>query len=364
MLQPTDIYEKLSRDVVGQDAAVRLMSVAIHKHLISHSTGNVLIIGNSGTGKTTLLRAVGRFLSGTEGYERFSTMVRMNANVLADLTAKGGQAHVLLDRLAMQAMRTLRERAHLEAMREYVSHGIVCIDEVDKIRAVVRDEPNVKGIMAQDSLLTLLEDEHVQMSMPYYNEGKWQRQNVVLNTKHILFIAAGAFEDLYSQVLNRVVKKDGWDSLSMLVERFDGTLESRTMFRLQEHVSHEDLFSYGMMPQFMARFSNVIMLKDLRAQDLARIFTEVPDAIWPAAENYFKGFGVDLRITRDALEYLMDRAAENSRMGARALWELFGKVMAEYEFDPRGTDAVEQREGQDVLELTKEMIEAAVPRQS
>jgi len=360
MLQPTDIHKELESDVVGQDPAVRLMSVAIHKHLVSHSTGNVLMIGNSGTGKTTLLRAVGRFLSGMEGYERFSTIVRMNANVLADLTAKGGQAHVLLDRLAMEAMRTLREGADLDTMREYVSHGIVCIDEVDKIRAEVRNEANVKGIMAQDSLLTLLEDEHVQMSMPYYERGKWQRQNVLLNTKHILFIAAGAFEDLYSQVLDRVVKKDGWDSLRMLVERSDGTLDSRMVFRLGDHVSHEDLFSYGMMPQFMARFGNVIMLKDLGPQDLARIFTDVPDAIWPAAQDYFKRFGIDLQITEDAMHRLVDRAAENSRLGARALWEIFAKVIGEYEFDPRGTGAVEQRNGQDVLELTGEMVEAAL----
>ena len=90
-MTPTRIYESLRRDVIGQDKALREMAVAIYKHLIEHSAGNVLMIGNSGTGKTTIMRAVERFFAEAEGYEKFSTIIRINANLVADLADRGQQ---------------------------------------------------------------------------------------------------------------------------------------------------------------------------------------------------------------------------------------------------------------------------------
>ena len=72
LITPKKIFADLSRDVIGQDQALQDMSVAIYKHLMEHSVGNVLMIGNSGTGKTTIMRAVERFFSQTEGFEKLS----------------------------------------------------------------------------------------------------------------------------------------------------------------------------------------------------------------------------------------------------------------------------------------------------
>jgi ATP-dependent Clp protease ATP-binding subunit ClpX len=229
-MTPRDIFAILSENVIGQEKALQDMSVAVYKHLIEHSVGNVLMIGNSGTGKTTIMQAAERFFSQARGFEKFSTIIRINANLVADLASRGKQTNVVMDRLAQQAGRILGEQADLDTVRDYVAHGIVCIDEVDKIRAVVGGEPNVKGIVAQDSLLTLMENENVRVELPYFDAGSWHTVTTPINTEHILFVAGGAFEELYDQVYNRSSEKSGSDSFWKLVPRADGTMERRFVF--------------------------------------------------------------------------------------------------------------------------------------
>jgi ATP-dependent Clp protease ATP-binding subunit ClpX len=358
-IDPSQIFAQLNREVIGQDAALREMAVAMYKHLISHAVGNVLMIGNSGTGKTTVMRSVERFLVENHGYERFSTIIRINANLVADLAMRGAQTNVVMDRLARQAANYLKERASLETMTEYTSHGIVCVDEVDKIRSVVGGEPNVKGIVAQDSLLTLMENENVQVNMPYFEKGEWKQTMVPINTRHILFVAGGAFEDLYTQVYERVTEKHGLSNLMKLVPRADGTLERRVVFRMGDHMSYADLFKYGMTPQFIARFNSIIMLGDLTAPDLVKIFKDIPNAIWPTAQDFFKNLNITLDMTDTAMRLLADRAADNNRLGARALHEVFGKIIKRFEYDPAASGLIQEGEGRRVLLITDDIIRQA-----
>jgi ATP-dependent Clp protease ATP-binding subunit ClpX len=361
-ITPTSIFADLSRDVIGQDEALRGMAVAIYKHLIEHSVGNVLMIGNSGTGKTTIMRAVERYFSETGGFERYSTIIRINANLVADLASRGAQTNLVMDRLARQAASLLGERADLETMVDYVSHGIVCVDEVDKIRAVVGGEPNVKGIVAQDSLLTLMENENVQVEMPCFENGQWRTVTTHLNTEHVFFVAGGAFEDLYDQVYHRVTDKSGSDKFWQLVPRADGTLDRRFIFDLSRHMTQEDIFEYGMTPQFLSRFDNVIMLRDLAASTLARIFRDIEGAIWPAAVDYFRHAGITLTISDEAAFLIADLAAKKNRLGARALREVFGSIVKRLEFDPQSTGLVREQNGQQVLEITREVVEENQPK--
>jgi len=360
-LSPRQILDDLSRDVIGQDQALQDMSVAIYKHLIEHSSRNVLMIGNSGTGKTTIMRSVERFFSQTKGFEKYSTIIRINANLVADLASRGKQTHIVMDRLARQAANLLGERADLETMKAYVSHGIVCVDEVDKIRSVIGGEPNVKGIVAQDSLLTLMENEYVQVDMPYFEAGDWHSQNTTINTEHIFFVAGGAFEELYDQVYERVTKKSGADKFWRLEPRADGSLDRRFIFDLARYMSQEDMFHYGMTPQFLSRFDSVVMLSDLSAPHLATIFRDTQGAIWPAAVDYFRHAGITLTITTEAINMIADLAARKNRLGARALREVFGNIVKRLEFDPFATGLVREQDGQQVLEITKEVIDAAQP---
>ena len=118
---PKQIFAELSRDVIGQDEALRGMSVAIYKHLIGHSVGNVLMVGNSGTGKTTIMRAVERFYSTTRELAKHSTIIRINANLVADLASRGRQTNIVMDRLAHQAASILGigERTLYRKLKQY-----------------------------------------------------------------------------------------------------------------------------------------------------------------------------------------------------------------------------------------------------
>ena len=358
-MTPTRIFESLRRDVIGQDAALRDMAVAIYKHLIEHSAGNVLMIGNSGTGKTTIMKAVERFFAEAEGYERFSTIIRINANLVADLANRGQQSNVVMDRLARHAADLLGEKADLETVSTYVAHGIVCVDEVDKIRAVVGGEPSVRGITAQDSLLTLMENEHVQVEMRYFESGRWHTQVEPVNTTHVLFVAGGAFEELFDQVLERVTKHSGIDKFYKQILSADGSYRRKFEFRLSEHLTQEDIFNYGMSPQFLSRFDSTIMLGDLGAKHLVEIFRNTEDAIWPQAVAYFRKMGIDMNITDEAAFLIADIAADKNRLGARALREVFGSIIKRLEFDPVASGLVQERDGQPVLVITREVVEAA-----
>ncbi len=363
-MTPKEIFALLRHDVIGQDRALQDMSVAIYKHLIEHSTGNVLMIGNSGTGKTTIMKAVERFFSEAAGYEKFSTIIRINTNLVADLANRGQQSNVVMDRLARHAADLLGEQASLETLREYVAHGIVCVDEVDKIRAVVGGEPSVKGINAQDGLLTLMENEHVQVEMRYFESGRWHSQVEPVNTAHVLFVAGGAFEDLYDQVIQRVTKHSGIDKFYRQVPSADGSYKRQFIFKLSEYLTQEDIFHYGMSPQFVSRFDSMIMLGDLRAEHLVKIFMDTADAIWPQAVAYFRNMDITLSITEEAASLVADIAAGKNRLGARALREVFGSIIKRLEFDPAASGLVQERDGRQVLEITTEVVEAARPEQA
>jgi ATP-dependent Clp protease ATP-binding subunit ClpX len=360
-MTPTEIFNALRQDVIGQDQALQDMAVAIYKHLIEHSVGNVLLIGNSGTGKTTIMRAAERFFFHAEGFEKFSTIIRINANLVADLASRGVQSNVVMERLARQAANNLGERATLDTMLDYVSHGIVCVDEVDKLRAAIGGEPNVKGIVAQDSLLTLMENENVQVDMPYFEAGSWHVVTTPVNTRHILFVAGGAFEELYDQVFERVTKNSGSDKFYKLVPRADGSLERRFVFDMARHMALEDIFDYGMTPQFLSRFASIVMLRDFSAPDLIKIFRDVPGAIWPIAVDYFKHAGITLTITEDAAFLIADRAVRENRLGARALNDVFGSIVKRLEFDPMASGLVKEQGEQQVLEINRAVVEAALP---
>jgi ATP-dependent Clp protease ATP-binding subunit ClpX len=113
-----------------------------------------------------------------------------------------------------------------------------------------------------------------------------------------------------------------------------------------------------MTPQFLSRFDSVVMLDDLSAPHLVRIFRDTHGAIWPATVDYFRYAGITLTITEEAEFLIADLAARKNRLGARALREVFGTIVKRLEFDPLATGLVREQEGQQVLEITKEMVDA------
>ena len=328
---PAQIAQALEKRIVGQKEAVREMSVALSKKLARLKVGNILLIGSSGSGKTTLMQAVEGLLASSPALALRSTVVRVHANVLGEEAEQGHPAEKLLRRLLERAREQLGEAAPVERLVEQATHGLVFVDEVDKIRSQVGGQPNVAGIRAQEALLTLIENEAVPLTLPGWAGGA----TVNVNSSGLLFVCAGAFEGLYDAVYHRVTAgRDQGALRPVTVVDEDGRAREELQFSLRDWLKTEDLFEYGVSPQFLSRFDAVVLLEPLGEEALTKIFVEGADSGLRQAQAYFASFGCRLEITQDAVQRIVREAARQPRLGARALKEVFRRVVSPLEFDP------------------------------
>lgn len=357
---PKVLFNKLAEHVVDQQMALEQISVTLYKHIRRLKIGNILLIGNSGTGKTTIMRSIEKVFGKDPALAQFVNIVRLNANVVADEESAKLESSIVLERLKQNALRILGKQVTESAFVSLMENGVVFLDEVDKIRSHVGDKPNTRGILAQEALLTLIEGEGVAMSLRVRNEDRgWEEREVTIQTGRILFICGGAFEDLYDMVYRRVASGEHRDKLiqEFVVAEDQKSMDEKEHFSLQSYVRYEDLFAYGMTPQFLGRFDEVIVLNDLTVQGLIRIFIEPPDALYREARRYFRSLGIELQVTKEALRRLAEYAHENHRLGARALRMVFKRILRGIEFDPHGSYLVEEQQGKKILKITKEMVE-------
>lgn len=327
---PKEIAEALGQKVIGQDDAVRELSIAMSKNLAGLATGNVLMIGSSGSGKTTLMRAVEEYLASVRDVAHRSTLIRVHANVLAEQTRKGRTGEVLLLRLLDRAREELGADAAPPDLLERASRGIVFVDEIDKIRAWVGKQPNVEGIRAQEALLTLIENESVPLELP-----KWAGGGMVtLDASGLLFVCAGAFEGLYDSVYDRITVGRDRGALKSVSVVEDGEVREELRFNLRDWLRNADLFDYGMTPQFLSRFDAVVLLNNLGIDQLVRIFLDRPESGYHQTRGFFEAHGIELAISPAAVRRIAKEAAKEPRLGARALKEVFRRVIRGYEFNP------------------------------
>jgi ATP-dependent Clp protease ATP-binding subunit ClpX len=327
---PAEITAELQKRVIGQGDAIREMSIALAKKLAGLSVGNLLMIGSSGTGKTTLMRAVEKYLSERPHLALRSTVVRLHANVLGEEAEKGRPGEAVLLRLLDRAREQLGDDAPVEQMLAQAKNGIVFVDEVDKIRANVGGEPNTSGIRAQEALLTVMENEAVPLTLPPWAGG----HRVTIDSSGMLFVCGGAFEGLYDSVFDRVTIGKDRGSLKPVTVVEGGQVHEKLVFRLRDWLKNEDLFRYGMSPQFLSRFDAVVLLQDLTTDELVRIFMETPDSGYHQARAYFLSRGIKLLLSKQAIYRLAQEAGKENRLGARALKEVFRRLIRDYEYDP------------------------------
>ena len=328
---PAKIAAALATKVFGQPDAVREISVALAKKLANLRVGNVLLIGSSGSGKTTLMRAVEELLAANPSLALRSTAVRIHANVLGEEASEGRAGETVLRRLLDRAREQLGEDAPMERVLAQASHGLVFIDEVDKIRSRVGDQVQVSGIRAQEALLTLIENEAVPLRLPEWAGGGTAQ----VDSSHLLFICAGAFEGLYEAVFKRVMLGGGEQELKATTVTASGRIQEEVRFSLREWLRSEDLFEYGITPQFLSRFDAVVILDPLREAELYRIFAESPESPLRQSHAYFASQGLRLELSEQAARRIAAEAARHPRLGARALKEVFRRVISAYEFDPQ-----------------------------
>ncbi|MEM9293719.1 MAG: AAA family ATPase [Acidobacteriota bacterium] len=361
-ITPPEIFQELRRGVLGQDRALRFVSVAVYKHVTGRQPGNLLMIGNSGTGKTTIMNNIQRLYTEVPEYHRFRAVTILNANLLVDPDRLELRPDRLMAAVEQRARAVVGERATPEALRDAMENATVCIDEVDKMSTVLGGKPNPLGVVLQQGLLTLMEGEIVTWESRVFVDGEEKLMRLDIDTSQMMFICGGAFEGLYDLVRERVEKPGGGVKLkTQTVRAADGRMRIETRFHLAELMQPKDLFDYGMVPQFMARFEKTVVLEELTRQVLEEILLEGWDSPYRRARNFFEMLGIELQLESAAAALVAEVASRDSRTGARALRPALSEILNPLEFDPWSHPQLEDLpEGRRRLVITLPMVKESL----
>lgn len=361
-ITPPQIFAELQKGVLGQNTALRFVSVAVYKHTTGKVPGNILLIGNSGTGKTTIMNNIQRMYHDVPEYRPFRAMTIINANLLVDAERLEFQPERLLAAVEQRARAMVGEKPSPAALRETMERATICIDEIDKMSSIVAGKPNPIGVVLQQGLLTLMEGEVVTYKTYAWEDGAEKAVTLNIDTRHMMFICGGAFEGLYDQVYLRVINPASGEKLkSQAVQMADGQVRIETRFALVDFLKPEDLFAYGMVPQFMARFDNVVLLRDLDVAVLKEILLKSLDSPFVRSRNYFAVMDIELEIEDVAASMIAEAAEHNIRTGARALRTVFSKIINRLEFDPwQHEELAAKSGGGHRLTITREMARRAI----
>lgn len=355
--QPSKIYEYLSSRVLGQKDVLKTIAVGIYKHINGVKMGNMLLIGNSGTGKTTIMKTIRQYYYEFPELEHFRAMTVMNANTLVD---ENGEVNLnrIFANVEMDIRNRLGDQLTLEELKPMLEHATVCLDEVDKISSRIAGKTHVTGIAIQQALLTILEGEQIPYETLSHENGQTRKVRMPLNTAHMIFIAGGAFEELFDQVY-KLVENRGDDRRLQEENRWNPIterLEKHITFSLKEYLKISDLFTFGMVPQFIARFSGIGLLEDLKTPELRQILLTSPESPFVLSREYFGSYGIELRLDDDAADLMAAVAELNSRIGARALREVFAKIISDLEFDPFQSGLLKREGEKPVIHLTRDLV--------
>ncbi len=332
-LRPREIRDFLDRYVIQQNEAKKVLSVGICDHYNhirncllhpeclqqDHHKQNILILGPTGVGKTYLIRTIARRIG--------VPFIKADATKFSETGYMGSDVEDLVRDLVKVANGNV----------DLAQYGIIYIDEIDKIASAPNSQGrDVSGRGVQINLLKLMEESDVNLITPTDMMGQFQAvldlqrgkstsKKHAINTRHILFIFSGAFDKLSDIVKRRIDQATLGFGTHLDINSDDHK-------RYLHQVGTQDFIQYGFEPEFIGRIPIRVACDPLQKNDLIKILTESEGSILNQYKEDFAGYGIDMQMTREAIEEIA-ALAEEEKTGARGLMTILERTLRNFKFE-------------------------------